>query len=143
MEIATQSLNLELLQFPARGPSDFESAFEGMVRGRVEAVSIDDEATLNSYLQVISALALNRRLATVGGTLAARRGGLIGYGVDFAAMARRAATFVDKILKGAKPAELPVEQASRFDFVLNLKTAKALGIDVATATLLRATEVIE
>ena len=65
------------------------------------------------------------------------------YGVDFVATFRHTAVFVDKILKGANPADLPIEQASKFQFVLNLKTAKALGLDVPTATLLRADEVIE
>jgi putative ABC transport system substrate-binding protein len=79
----------------------------------------------------------------VGSKEFAQVGGLIGYGVDFFAIYRRAAVFVDKILKGTKPADLPIEQATKFEFVLNLKTAKALGLDVPTATLLRADAVIE
>jgi putative tryptophan/tyrosine transport system substrate-binding protein len=70
-------------------------------------------------------------------------GGLMSYGVDFAWLMRRGASFVAKILRGAKPADLPVEQAERFEFVLNLKTAKAIGVTLPTATLLRADEVIE
>jgi putative tryptophan/tyrosine transport system substrate-binding protein len=73
----------------------------------------------------------------------AEAGGLIGYGVNFLEMYRRAAVFVDKILKGAKPADIPVEQATKFAVVTNLKTAKALGLDVPTSILLRADEVIE
>jgi len=73
----------------------------------------------------------------------ARAGGTMGYGVDFVATFRHAASFVDRILKGANPADLPIERASKFQFILNLKAAKALGLDVPTATLLRADEVIE
>ena len=89
------------------------------------------------------ALAARGRLLTIGPEDVARAGGTMGYGVDFVATFRRAASFVDRILKGANPADLPIERASKFQFILNLKAAKALGLDVPTATLLRADEVIE
>ena len=85
----------------------------------------------------------NARLLSIGPEEVARAGGIIGYGADVVAIFRHAAFFVDKILKGAKPADLPIERASKFQFVLNLKAAKAIGLDVPTATLLRADEVIE
>jgi putative ABC transport system substrate-binding protein len=98
---------------------------------------------LNSNIEAIAASTTKRRLLTVGNKELALAGGLIGYGINYFATYRRAAAFVDKILKGTKPADLPIEQATRFEFILNLKTAKLLGIEVPTATLLRADEVIE
>jgi putative tryptophan/tyrosine transport system substrate-binding protein len=89
------------------------------------------------------ALAARGRVLSIGPEEVARAGGIMGYGVDVAAIFRHAAFFVDRILKGANPADLPIEQASKFQFVVNLKAAKALGLDVPTATLLRADEVIE
>jgi putative ABC transport system substrate-binding protein len=88
-------------------------------------------------------LAAKWRLPSVGPKEIARAGGLVGYGADRIATYRAAAFFVDKILKGAKPADLPIVQATKFDFVLNLKTARALDFAVPTPTLLRADEVIE
>jgi putative ABC transport system substrate-binding protein len=82
-------------------------------------------------------------LLTIGPEDVARGAGMMGYGVDFVAFFRHAAVFVDRVLKGANPADLPIERASKFQFILNLKTAKALGVEVPTATLLRADEVIE
>jgi putative ABC transport system substrate-binding protein len=83
------------------------------------------------------------RLPSVGFTEFAQGGGLIGYGVNFPDMFRRAAILVDKILKGANPADLPIEQASRFDLIINLMTAKALGVTIPQTLLARANEVIE
>jgi putative tryptophan/tyrosine transport system substrate-binding protein len=143
VEMAARSLKLELHQFPVRRADEFASAFESMARERIEAVVIDDDAAFSSNMGAITALATTRRIISIGGSLTAREGGVIAYGVDLVAMFRRAAVLVDKILKGTKPADLPVEQATRFEFVLNLKTAKALGLDVPTATLLRADAVIE
>jgi putative ABC transport system substrate-binding protein len=143
MEITARSLKLELNQFPVRRSDELESAFERMARGGIEAVVIDDDAVFSRNMGTIATLATNRGIVSSGGGLTAQAGALIGYGVDFLPMFRRAAVFVDKILKGTKPADLPIEQATKFEFVLNLKTAKVLGLDVPTATLLRADEVIE
>jgi putative ABC transport system substrate-binding protein len=143
MEIAARSLKVELYQFPARRSDEFESAFERMARAGIEAVVIDDDAVFSSNMGAIAALATNRGIVSIGGSVTARDGGVIAYGVDLFVMFRRAAVFVDKILKGTKPADIPIEQATKFEFVLNLKTARALGLDVPTATLLRADEVIE
>jgi putative ABC transport system substrate-binding protein len=143
METAAQLIRVKLKQFPVRAPSEFERAFDGMVQGRIEAVGISDDAMLNSNIEAIAASTTKRRLLTVGNKELALAGGLIGYGINYFATYRRAAAFVDKILKGTKPADLPIEQATRFEFILNLKTAKLLGIEVPTATLLRADEVIE
>jgi putative ABC transport system substrate-binding protein len=143
MAIAAKSLKVELQQFLARGPNEFESAFEKMAQGHVEAVEITDDGYFNANVGPIAALATKQRLLSIGGEELARAGGVIGFGVDFSAMWRQAASLVDKILKGAKPADLPIEQATRFTTIVNLKAAKAIGISVPTSILLRADEVIE
>jgi putative ABC transport system substrate-binding protein len=106
-----------------------------MAAKRVGAVVIIDDATLIANAPAVSNLALQQRLPSSGWPDYAVAGGVIGYGVNFPDMFRRAATFVDKILKGTKPADLPVERATTFKTIVNLKTAKALGLDVPTATL--------
>jgi putative ABC transport system substrate-binding protein len=143
METAAESIKLKLQQFPVRAPNDLESAFDGMVQTHLDAVGISDDGMLNANRGAIAALAAARRLLSIGNKELAQAGGLIGYGINYFATYRRAAVFVGKILKGTKPADLPIEQAAKFELVLNLKTAKALGLEVPTATLLRADELIE
>ena len=110
---------------------------------RVGACVIIEDATLIDSAPALARLAMQHRLASSGWPDYAVAGGVIGYGVNFPDMFRRAAAFVDKILKGANPADLPVEQATKFETIVNLKTAKALRIDVPTAVLLRADDVVE
>jgi putative ABC transport system substrate-binding protein len=119
VQTAAQSLKVELQQFQTRGPSEFEHTFERMVQASMAAIVIDDDAMLNAHIGMIATLAIRRRLISVGNKDFAQAGGLIGYGVEFHAMFRRAAVFVDKILKGTMPADLPVEQATKFDFLIN------------------------
>jgi ABC-type uncharacterized transport system substrate-binding protein len=138
-----QSLKLELHQFNAREPGDFEATFAAMTAKRVRAFVVFDDAMLIGNAGAIAALALKNGLYSCGFLDFAAAGGLLAYGVDFPDMFRRAATFVDKILKGARPADLPVEQATRFETILNLATAKRLGISVPSSLLVRADEVIE
>jgi len=102
-----------------------------------------EDAVFVSNARAIADLAAKQRLPSVGFTEYAEAGGLIGYGIDFIDMYRRAGGFVDKILKGAKPADIPVEQATKFTFVINLKTAKALGLDIPLKLHAFADEVIE
>jgi putative ABC transport system substrate-binding protein len=143
MESTAKSLNVKLQSFSLREPSELVSVFERMEQAHVEAVETGDDplSTLNAGAIVV--LAARGRLLSIGPEDIARAGGMMGYGVDFVATYRHTAFFVDKILKGANPADLPIERASKFQLILNLKTAKALGIEVPTATLLRADEVIE
>ena len=94
-------------------------------------------------MRAIADLATKHRLPSAGFPELAQAGGLIGYGVDFPDMYRRAAVFVDKLLKGAKPADIPVEQATKFELLVNLKTAKALGLTIPPSLLQRADQVIE
>jgi putative tryptophan/tyrosine transport system substrate-binding protein len=143
MELAGQTLKIELQQFPIRGAHELGSVFDKIERAHAEAVEVSDDGVFNANIKTIAELSLKRRLLSIGSKELAQVGGLIGYGVDFVAMFRRAAVFVDKILKGNKPADIPFEQATKFQFVLNLATAKTLGLDVPTSLLLRADEVIE
>ncbi len=138
-----QSLKLELHQFDVRDPGEFERAFAAMAAKRVRALVVFDDTMLIANAKALAALALKQGLYSCGFLDFALAGGLLAYGVDFPDLFRRAATYVDKILKGAKPADLPVEQAIRFQTILNLATAKALGLNVPSSLLLRADEVIE
>ena len=114
-----------------------------MAAKRVRAVAIIEDATLLANAPALAQIALQHRLASSGPEGYAVAGGLMSYGINFPDMFRRTATFVDKILKGTKPTDLPVERAMKFETIVNLRTATALGLDVPTATLLRADEVIE
>jgi putative tryptophan/tyrosine transport system substrate-binding protein len=143
MRETAQSLKVEIHQFGVRGPAEFEGAFAAMATRRVGALVVIDDATLIANALGIVNLASEQRLPASGWPDFAVAGGLMGYGVNYVDLFRRAATFVDKILKGTKPADIPVERATKFETILNLKTAKALGIDMPTSLLLRADEVIE
>ena len=143
MEVAARSLQLELHRFQVRGPGEFASAFSVMSERHVEAVALIDDGMLIANAPRIAILATESRLPAIGFKKFAENGGLMAYAVDFLSMFRGAAIFVDKILKGAKAADLPVEQATKFELVVNLKTAKALGIAIPHSILLRADEVIE
>jgi putative ABC transport system substrate-binding protein len=143
LENSAKSLNVSLQQFEARAPNDFADAFATMAKDGVDAVVILEDAVFVSNARAIADLAVKHRLSSAGFNEFAEAGGLIGYGVDFFEMYRRAGGFVDKILKGAKPADIPVEQATKFVAVINLKTAGALGLNVPPMLLARADEVIE
>jgi putative ABC transport system substrate-binding protein len=114
-----------------------------MAARRVGALVVIDDTTLIANAPTVANLALRQRLPSIAWPDFAVAGGLMAYGVNYVDMFRRAATFVDKILKGAKPADLPVERSTKFNMIVNLQTAKALGITLPTSILLRADEVIE
>ena len=143
MEAAAKSLKLELLQFQVRGPDEFDGAFSTMVTRRVEGLSVIDDFMLVAHGRQIAELALKRGIPGIGFREYAEAGGLMAYAVDFPEFWRRAAVFVDKILKGAKPSDLPVEQPTKFEFVVNLNTAKALGLTIPPSVLVRAERVIQ
>ena len=138
-----RSLKLELSEFPVRAATDLEEAFRAMAAKPVGGLVVAEDPMLIYSSATGAELALRYRLASCGFPEFAERGGFAAYGIDFVEMWRRAATFVDKILKGAKPADLPVEQATKFVTAVNLKTAKALGIAVSPSLLARADEVIK
>src|SRR5258708_38245302 len=114
-----------------------------MVQRRVDAVVITVDGEFASGFGAIATLAAANKLASIGAQEYAQAGGLIGYGVNLLSLYRRAAYFVDKILKGAKPADLPGQQPTRFDLVINLRTAKTPGLEIAPTMLPRADEIIE
>ena len=130
-------------QFIVQGGTDFEGAFAAMVKQRVGAVLVPDNAFINVHAKTIADLALKHRLPLCGVPDFAEAGGMLGYGVNIPDMFRRAAVFVDKIFKGAKPGDIPIDRAIRFDMVLNMKTAKALGVRIPNSILVQATKVIK
>jgi ABC-type uncharacterized transport system substrate-binding protein len=142
-EAAARMLGLEVTTLPLRKPEDITPAF-GTLKGTADALYVGADPLVNSSRVRINILALGARLPTMHGFReAVEVGALLSYGPNFADLFRRAADYVDKILRGMKPAELPVEQPTRFDLVINLTTATALGLTIPEAFLLRADEVIE
>ena len=143
METAAKAMKVELHQFAVRAPEELPDAFTAMAKQRFEATVIGEDPLLNSNAGAIAALAATHRLPAIGQTLFPDAGGLLGYGANRPLVFGRAASFVDKILKGAKPGDLPIERATRFELIINLKTAKALGIKIPQQVLQRADKVIE
>jgi putative ABC transport system substrate-binding protein len=141
--VTAKALHIELQPFEARRPNALNAAFAEMGKGHVDGLLIIQDAMLNANPRPIAELAAKQRLPSVGFEEFAVGGGLIGYGADFREMYRHASYFVDKILKGVKPSEIPVEQPTKFELIINLKTAKALGITIPQSVLLRADEVIQ
>ena len=143
MQTAAQVLNIKLQPYRLRESSELVSAFEKMEQTHAEAVETGEDPLSIGNVGAIVALAARARLLSIGPEEVPRAGGVIGYGADIVALFRRAALFVDKILKGANPADIPIERVSKFQFVLNRKVAKALGFELPQSILLRADEVIE
>jgi ABC-type uncharacterized transport system substrate-binding protein len=143
-EDAARSGGLRLQSISVTKPSDFERAFSSMRADGAQAVIVLSDAMFFGNRKQIADLAAANRLPAISYTGEfAKSGTLMGYGPDLQALASRAAIYVDKILKGAKPGELPIEQPAKFELVINLKTAKALGLTVPPPLLSRADEVIE
>jgi putative tryptophan/tyrosine transport system substrate-binding protein len=142
MQSTARSLGLELQRVEVRAAEDFASAFSVMVKKQAGAIAVPEDAMLNSQAERISDLAIKSRLPTIGSTLYVGTGLLMGYGQDVLHLWRRTGVFVDKILKGTKPAELPVEQPMKFELAINLKTAKQIGVTIAPNVLARADRVI-
>jgi putative tryptophan/tyrosine transport system substrate-binding protein len=141
---AARALAIRLQLLEARGPSEIDGAFAAMTKERAGAVIVLVDGMFADHRTRIAELAAKGRLPAVYGLSDhPESGGLMAYGPSVSDRFRRAATYVDKILKGAKPAELPVEQPTKFELVINLKTAKALGLAIPPSLLLRAHQVIE
>jgi len=144
IQLAARQLGIQLQSLEVRSPNDFDQAFADATRARAGALFITQAPVITTNLKRIAGLAAKSRLPTIFHLSEfADAGGLVAYGADRADMYRRAATFVDKILKGAKPGDLPVELPTKFELVVNMKTAKVLGITIPQSVLFRADRVIE
>ena len=142
--VAARSLGMQPQLHEARGPDEFDSAFAAMTRARAGALLVVADTLFFLHRTRIADLAAKARLpAMYGSREHVEVGGLLAYAADYADLYRRGATYVDKILKGARPAGLPVEQPTKFELVINLKTAKALGLTIPRSVLRRADRVIE
>jgi ABC-type uncharacterized transport system substrate-binding protein len=144
VELAAGTFGVQLQHLDVLGPKDIETAFRAATKGRADALLVLASPVLNDQRTQIANLALKSRLPAIyPQTEYMEAGGLMYYGASTSDLFRRAATYVDKILKGAKPADLPVEQPTRFELVINLKAAKALGLDVPLQLQQLADDVIE
>jgi ABC-type uncharacterized transport system substrate-binding protein len=143
MQAAAAPLSLIVEVFRAQSPSEFSHAFAAMAQSRVDSVVATEDGEFAPSFGAIAALALANKLPSIGATEYAEAGGLIGYGVNVLGLYRRAAYFVDRILKGAKPTDLPIEQPTKFELKVNVKTAKMLGLTISETFLMRANQVIE
>jgi putative ABC transport system substrate-binding protein len=143
-EIASRKMGLQLLSLEVRDPEDIETAFRAAEKGRVEALIVVSNGLSGLQARIMD-FAIQNQLPTIGSSdsLVLRYGALMSYSTDRSEQNRRAATYVDKILKGAKPGDLPVERPTKFDLVINLKTAKQLGITIPPSILYRADKVIK
>jgi putative ABC transport system substrate-binding protein len=141
---AALTLGIEILSVDVHSPADVASALESATRRRPDALlTIDDPLTLGERNYIVEFASRNRLPAMFGLRQFADAGGLIAYAASLADLLRRAAGYVDKILRGAKPGDLPVEQPTQYELVINLKTANALGLTIPQSLLLRADEVIQ
>ena len=144
IEMAAEPLGVKLQSQNIQSPKDFETAFQAAAKGRADAVLFRVRGpVLNPHRTGVAALAVKSRLPAIYETAEdVEAGGLMSYGVNVNDLYRRAATYVDKILKGRKPADLPVEQPTKFEFIINLKAAKQIGLTIPPNVLARADRVI-
>ncbi len=144
LQLPARELGIQLHSAEVRSFSDFARALEDANAARAGALALMPDPLLAANLKEVADLAVNNRLPSIFHLREfTDAGGLVAYGPDRSDMFRRAATYVDKILKGAKPGDLPIEQPTKFELVINLKTAKALGLTIPPSLLLRADQVIE
>ena len=143
-EVAARTLAVWLQTLEARTPKEIEIAFDAITKERAGALVVLADAIFTNQVGQIAGLAMKGHLPSIYGLREyVEAGGLMVYSPNTLELERRSATYVDKILKGAKPADLPIEQPTRFELVINLKTAKALGLTIPQSVLLRADQVIE
>jgi len=143
MAPVAKALKLDVQQFEARRPGEFDATFSAMAQRRVEAIVVQGDTMFNVNARAIADLAVRHRLPSAGNLDFVKGGGMIGSGADLVEGHRRAATYVDKILRGANPGDLAIEQATKFQLLINLKTAKALGLTIPQSLLLRADAAIQ
>jgi putative ABC transport system substrate-binding protein len=143
-ERAAQTLGIEVQSLEVRGPGDFDSAFEAAKQHQPDGlITVEDVLTLDFRKQIVDFASTSRLPAMHGIREFVEAGGLMAYGASIADLVRRAAGYVDKILKGTQPGDLPVQQPTKFELLINLKTAKALGITMPPSLLVLADEVIQ
>jgi putative ABC transport system substrate-binding protein len=142
MEETAKLLKIGLQRFEVRGPEEFKNAFSAITKQRIDAVALPEDDFLSANQNEVVDQVAKQRLPSIGRAEFAEVGGLIGYGVNIVDLYRRAAIFVDKIVKGARPGDLPVEQPRKFDFIVNLKAAKQIGLTIPPNVLARADRVI-
>ena len=142
-DAAARSLGLQIQRVIVRGPNDLTQAFATLAQQRAHAVVVPNTSLLNPLGAQIASLAVKHQLPALGSSAFARAGGLLAYGPDGADMYRRAAWYVDTILKGAKPADLPMEGPPKFELIVNLKTARALGLTIPPSVIEQANQKIE
>jgi putative tryptophan/tyrosine transport system substrate-binding protein len=144
IEAAAKAVSVSLLPLPVEGPDDFEPVLiQARKDGAAGVIAAQDPVTLRHRRTLVQLITKHRLPAIYWTREYIDEGGLMTYSADYVELRRRAATYVDKILKGAKPADLPIEQPTKFEFVINLKTAKALGLTIPQSLLQRADQVIE
>jgi putative ABC transport system substrate-binding protein len=144
VEVAAGAFGVQLQHLDVRDPKDIETAFRAATKGRADAILMLNSPVLNPHRTQVVNLAVKSRLPVIYGQPEfVEAGGLMTYSASFTDLFRRAATYVDKILKGAKPAELPVEQPTKFDLMINLKAAKQIGLTIPPNVLVRADKVIK
>ena len=143
IKTAAPSLSLEVSFVPVRAPEEFVAAFSTVSRAHAQALYLLENPLFYQHTKTLAKLASKARLPTIYGWRGfADEGGLMSYGANYEDLMRRSAVYIDKILKGAKPGDLPIEQPTKFELVVNLKTAKGLGITIPQSILLQADEVI-
>jgi putative ABC transport system substrate-binding protein len=143
-EAAARTLGVRLQMLEARSPEQFEPAFTAMTRGRSEAVLVSADSMFWLHRQRLAELEVKHRVPASYGLLEhVEAGGLMSYGVDLSDLFRRSTVYIDRILKGAKPADLPIERPTKFSLAINLKTARALGLAIPPSLLLQADRVVE
>ncbi len=142
-EVAAKALRIQVQPVQVQSPDDFENAFLTITKGRAGGLLVLRSPLVRTYATRITDFAEKRKLPTMyDDRLFVEAGGLISYGTNTLDFCRRAAIYVDKILKGTKPADLPVEQPMKFEFIINLKTAKQIGLTIPPNVLARADKVI-
>jgi putative ABC transport system substrate-binding protein len=144
IEATAHSLGVQSLLLAVRSPEDIRAAFAAASNQGVDGLSVGTETVTQANRRLITELAVEHRLPAIYGSREfVDVGGLIAYGVNYPDLYRRAASYVDRILQGARPADLPIEQPTKFEMVVNSKAAKAIGLSIPAAFLVRADEVIE
>jgi putative ABC transport system substrate-binding protein len=143
MQPAAKQLGIEMQRHDVRSPADFDGAFAAMAEKGADALVVIEDAMLNVNAKQLGATATARRLVCIGAPDIALGGGAFSYGVDQVEMFRRAAHYIDKIVKGAKPGDLPIERVTKFELMVNMKAIKGLGIALPQTVLIRADRVIE